>query len=100
MSAEFSTSSDLSDAVSVQLSSISGPGGVPGTIPGLAPATTYWVRLLLKAGSKPAVYSQTVSFTTLSTKAPPALGAAAVSTTKTNATLVVPVACSATTARP
>ena len=74
VSAEVSTSSDLSDAVSVNnLSSIAGPGGIPCTIPGLAPATTYWVRLILKAGSKPAVYSEPVSFTTKSALPAPVL---------------------------
>ena len=74
VSAEVSTSSDLSDAFSVNnLSSIGGPGGIPCTIPGLAPATTYWVRLILKAGNKPAVYSETVSFTTKSALPAPVL---------------------------
>ena len=74
VSAEVSTSSDLSDAVSVNpLSSIAGPGGIPCTIPGLAPATTYWVRLILKAGNKPAVYSEPVSFTTKSALPAPVL---------------------------
>lgn len=92
LSAEYSTSPDFAGSQTVRLAAISGPGGLPCTLSGLEPATQYWIRLRLAAGNLPEAVSEAGSFTTLSTKAPPALGAAAVSTTKTNATLVVPVA--------
>jgi len=62
--ADCSASPDFSDATSVKLSSVGGPGGIPCTLPGLAPATRYWVRLRLAAGNLPEAASDPVSFTT------------------------------------
>ena len=61
--ADCSASPDFSDATSVKLSSVGGPGGIPCTLPGLAPATRYWVRLRLAAGNLPEAASDPVSFT-------------------------------------